>query len=372
MKPFIQLWAESLGITEPVNGSWAQAIAEDFGVTEPVNGSWLQAIAYHLGQFQPVNGSWIQAIALAYGATDTVNENWIQAILGGSTPGGNWILDTGFWDDTANWDDDAVWDDGPLPPYDTDAQAFFDATGLSDSTEKEAVNDLVIDLKNAGLWSKMYAIYPFVGGTASTQKYNLKDPRDLDAAYRLNFIGGTNNAKNYQTDGIDDTANTFLKISDLGVTQSYAMGAWLVDTQDEGQGGVFGARGSGAAVGLNIQFTLDFGFGSGVAILEAGGGQLSDVFDPILDIRALNWFDRVNSNTVRLYRNTTLALSSNSYGAASESPINNNTFLGSLNQEEFYRQRYSFAFISDSIGDSNVTTFYNIVNDFVTALDKKS
>ena len=31
----------------------------------------------------------------------------------------------------------------------------------------------------------MKAIYPFVGGTATTHKFNLKDPADINAAFRL-------------------------------------------------------------------------------------------------------------------------------------------------------------------------------------------
>jgi len=76
--------------------------------------------------------------------------------------------------------------------YDPDAQAFFTAAGITDATQKSAVNTLVTDLKGYGIWSKMLAVYPLVGGTATTCKYNLKDPRDLDAAYRLTFTGGAN------------------------------------------------------------------------------------------------------------------------------------------------------------------------------------
>ena len=67
---------------------------------------------------------------------------------------------------------------------DTDAQAFITATGITDNTQKNSINQLVLDLKSYGVWSKIKAIYPFVGGTATTHKFNLKDPRDLDAAYR--------------------------------------------------------------------------------------------------------------------------------------------------------------------------------------------
>lgn len=79
-----------------------------------------------------------------------------------------------------------VYQAGSLDP---DAQAFITATGITDSTQQGAINQLVLDLKSANIWSKMQVIYPIVGGTATTHKYNLKDPRDLDVAYRLDFNG---------------------------------------------------------------------------------------------------------------------------------------------------------------------------------------
>lgn len=73
--------------------------------------------------------------------------------------------------------------------FDTDAQAFIDATGIT-GTEATALNQLVLDIKAAGVWDKLDAAYPMVGTVFSTQgKYNLKDPRDLDAAYRLTGTG---------------------------------------------------------------------------------------------------------------------------------------------------------------------------------------
>lgn len=77
-----------------------------------------------------------------------------------------------------------------VAPLDSDAQAFITAVSITDSTQKSAINQLVIDLKSANIWTKMKAIYPFVGGTATSHKFNLKDPRDLDVAYRLVFNGG--------------------------------------------------------------------------------------------------------------------------------------------------------------------------------------
>jgi hypothetical protein len=72
---------------------------------------------------------------------------------------------------------------------DADAFNFMEVAGIVDPTQQAAVNTLVLGLKSNNLWTKMQAIYPFVGGTAYTHKFNLKDPRDLDAAFRLQYFG---------------------------------------------------------------------------------------------------------------------------------------------------------------------------------------
>lgn len=71
---------------------------------------------------------------------------------------------------------------------DPDAQAFINATGIS-GLEATAINDLVVEMKTKGIWNLVDAAYPFVGGTANSCKYNLKDPQNLDASYRINFVG---------------------------------------------------------------------------------------------------------------------------------------------------------------------------------------
>src|SRR5450631_2876242 len=73
--------------------------------------------------------------------------------------------------------------------YDADALKFIDSTGITDSVQKIAINNFVNQLKDSALWTKFIAIYPMEGGSANTTKWNLKDPRDLDAAYRLTFYG---------------------------------------------------------------------------------------------------------------------------------------------------------------------------------------
>lgn len=62
--------------------------------------------------------------------------------------------------------------------FDADSIAFFDrvtaAGGSLSATEKQAVNQLVLDMKSAGIWSAMKAIYPMVGASAAACAQNLK------------------------------------------------------------------------------------------------------------------------------------------------------------------------------------------------------
>ena len=58
--------------------------------------------------------------------------------------------------------------------YDSDASAFFTAASISVNSQKAAVNQFVLDLKAASLWTKMQALYPFVGGNATAHSKNLK------------------------------------------------------------------------------------------------------------------------------------------------------------------------------------------------------
>jgi hypothetical protein len=75
---------------------------------------------------------------------------------------------------------------------DADAFAFVEAAGISDPTQQSAINSLVLGLKSNSLWTKMQVIYPFIGGTAYTHKFNLKDPRDSNVAFRIQYVGALN------------------------------------------------------------------------------------------------------------------------------------------------------------------------------------
>ena len=102
-----------------------------------------------------------------------------------------------------------------IPGFDPDAQAFITAANITDPTEQTALNTLVVDLKGYGLWTKMVAAYPFIGGSASSMKYNLKNPVDSDAAFRLTFNGGFT----YTSSGCTPNGTDGYAITHAGKTQ---------------------------------------------------------------------------------------------------------------------------------------------------------
>lgn len=118
--------------------------------------------------------------------------------------------------------------------YDTDALAFINAANITNTTQKLAINDLVKDLKTAGIWAKCYAIYPFVGGTAFSHKWNLKDPRDLNGVFRLTFNGGISHSSNgIQGNGVNGEANTWFDTQWTGFTNNNHITTYILSDIDE-------------------------------------------------------------------------------------------------------------------------------------------
>lgn len=123
--------------------------------------------------------------------------------------------------DTANWN-------SAYSESDTDSAAFITAAGLTNSTHITSVRRLVSALKYEGLWTKLKAVYPFVGGSAAAHKFNLKDARDVNEAYRLVFSGGwTHDATGALPNGTNGWANTNLVMSSILTPYNAAMGVYI-------------------------------------------------------------------------------------------------------------------------------------------------
>ena len=103
--------------------------------------------------------------------------------------------------------------------FDVDAEAFIIAVGTLTMDQSIAINDLVGGLKDNGTWASYDAIYPMIGGTAASHKWNLKNPLDTDAAYRLTFYGSwIHNADGAKGNGIDAWATTYYSDSNYSAS----------------------------------------------------------------------------------------------------------------------------------------------------------
>lgn len=143
---------------------------------------------------------------------------------------------------------------------DADALAFINAAGITNSTQIGAINNLVSDLKAYGLWSKIIAFYPFVGGTASAHKFNLVNPQDLNAAYRLVFNGGiTHNASGITGNGTNGYYDLFMNPSTNGMSLTTG-------------GCVFVYNGNNTNTGIDI-IAFQGGVNYGLQITTRDGGN---------------------------------------------------------------------------------------------------
>lgn len=68
---------------------------------------------------------------------------------------------------------------------DPDVQRFFNAAGITDPTQRLAIENMTLSLKTASLWALFYALYPFVGGTAGSHAENL-----ISASYPITWTNG--------------------------------------------------------------------------------------------------------------------------------------------------------------------------------------
>ena len=256
-------------------------------------------------------------------------------------------------------------------PMDSDAQAFITAAGISNSTQQSAVNTLVTSLKSAGLWTKMKAIYPFVGGTASAHKFNLKDPRDLDAAYRLVFNGGwTHSSTGAQPNGTNGYADTKLAPSSALALNSASFGFYGYKSSAEksyqmGTEGGFGVGSSSLAVTYFDNFNANPRFVSGLN----GGGAPNGTNTTISGMYMLS---RASANSIVAVKNTTTLTTGTSAAAGlSSQPL----YIGSYNAQgwpsSYSNTDFRTAYISDGLTEAEMSTLYTAVQAFQTTLGRQ-
>lgn len=240
---------------------------------------------------------------------------------------------------------------------DTDAAAFIAVAGIVNTAQRNAIYQLVTDLKSSTLWSKLIAIYPMVGGIADSHKFNLKSAFDTDAANRLQFVG----APIHNTNGVyfnsAGYARTFLSVThptDLSLTYyvqtpatSFANDVVIGAVTNGGQG-IYIQSANG---GNNSVYTGGNGYG---IALKAEHGLLHG-----------NSFNGV----ANLFLNGAITATT-AVGGANESEM----YIGSLHYNgtatNGTASTCSFSSIGYGFTDSEAMTFSTIVASYQTALGR--
>jgi hypothetical protein len=240
---------------------------------------------------------------------------------------------------------------------DPDAQAFLINAVITDPTQANAVNNLVVGLKADGLWDKMKAIYPFVGGTASTHKYNLKDPRDLDAAYRLVFNGGwTHDANGALPNGTNAYADTKLMPATV-LSESSAHYSFYSRTNVSQSTYDISAGDHYSLLLYNSQFYTN---------LTTSGTYPASVSLP----NTLGYYiaSKTTLSTINGFANNNKVINNVTIGGGISF---NNTILSSRSAvSSFSSKQVALASIGDGLTDLDATNLYNRVNTYQVALSR--
>jgi hypothetical protein len=240
--------------------------------------------------------------------------------------------------------------------FDADAQAFFDrvttAGGSLTTTEKNATNQLVLDMKSAGIWSSMKAVYPMVGASAAACAQNLKSS-SFTGTFTSGWTFASTGATPNGTSAYFDT--TLNGRSVLGNQRHFG---FYNNTNTNGvvhMGSINNVDGGQDYIGLGTfqNYRINT-LGTNTGLTSSSKGLL---------------INRSNSTNVDLFLNGSSAQTS--LGVVVNT-VNANYYLACapLNQN-FGDTRYAFASIGDGLTDTQASNFYTAVQAFQTTLGRQ-
>lgn len=255
--------------------------------------------------------------------------------------------------------------------FEEEAQRFIDIVGLTDSTHKTAINNLVRAAKTNGWWSECVAIYPFLGGTASAHKYNIKNMYDTDDAFRLVFTGSwTHSANGIQGDGSTTHANTFVRPSTHLASGDSHVSIYSRTNVGEIKVDIGGYSDASFLQAIHIYSRYNDNF------LYADHYQYttSRISQANTDSRGFFLSTRTDSTTFKVFKNDAQFGSTNN-GAQGTMPSNamyigaGNTNTGAATNRS--TRQYAFATLGYGISDALAALMYTDIQAFQTTLGRQ-
>ena len=243
---------------------------------------------------------------------------------------------------------------------DPSAQDFITAASITDGTQQNAINQLVLDLKSYSIWDKMYAIYPMLGGNAASHSYNLIDT----TLFQLSFFGGwVHTSTGALPNGTNAFANTGWFQNNFPETDSNSTIGFYSGTSTDGNVDMGGFT-SGAYI-LRSRYLNLFG------AYNQGTSTYSTVAN--IDGSGLYSISRVVSTKIAMYKN----------GVLVSNPNNNSTsgFVFSQLQLSAYSttstpsvifgsKEHRLSFIAQGLTDTENANLYTAIQAYQTTLSR--
>lgn len=244
---------------------------------------------------------------------------------------------------------------------DADAQRYIDSAGLTNATEKTAICNCVKQLKDSSVWTKIKAFYPYLGGTASTTKWNAKNPVNADTAFRITWNGGMSyGSYGVKGNGSNSYGNTHFQSTNFISNNNSGFGLYFSSNIDEGASD-FGA--------LNPSFR---GFSLSTRISNTLYGASATGFATVAntDSRGLYILSRQSSTSATLYKNNSsiLSLGTTSLETYGELYICGRSLNGTMQFPD--TKQIGLTFISDGLTATEVRRLHNIFTTFLTAIGR--
>jgi len=248
-----------------------------------------------------------------------------------------------------------------IASFDADAAAFFArvtaAGGSLSTTEKQAVNQLVLDLKANSLWTPMKAIYPMVGASAAACAQNLKSS-SFTGVFTSGWTFASTGVTPNGTSAYMDTALT--PNGNLSLNSTHLSYYSRTNTTNS----TFVEMGCSIA-GSETYILYEYANLSYIGNNCIANFALPNITNPI----GLYINTRSSSSIVKRFLRNTMT----SYSINSTSLPTRNIFVGGYNDVggvQYSQRQCAFASIGDGLTDTQASNFYTAVQAFQTTLSR--
>jgi len=257
--------------------------------------------------------------------------------------------------------------------FDPDAQAFFDrvttAGGTLSLTEKNATNQLVLDMKSAGIWSSMKAVYPMVGASAAACAQNLKSASftgTFTSGWTFASTGVTPNGTSAYFDTNFNNQNNWTSTSNgsMGFISrtNPAAGAQC----DMGSGGSIGSGANSSTIYSRFSGD-DFYSGLNCTTVVPGSSNTSSIGFFVTS--------RTSSSTYTRHKRGSSTINTSVTDSIGINP-NKKIYLGAGNDaltnlpSNYSNREYDFCFIGDGLTQTQVDNYWTALQTFNSTLSR--